>query len=445
MTESGRISLSSSTPALHQVFKNAGEVEQINTKLATGKKLTSGKNTADYQIAKSLEQRVRTSEQAITNISTANNMMKVADSSVNSAINVLQNMRELAVHYYDGSLSDDQKDAIKDRLNAMGLEVQQILDDGIFNGHEIFDKDEQTFTYHVGSDSNDQLNVNMPAVDLDLSFETEAIVDLVVLMDNSGSLGDEQEGLKNNIQNLIDELEDENVDLALGLTRFGAAASSGNPIVGSLTTDSDYFINTVLDTNTTDGSTEPAYDAISETAEQMTFRENSDKFFMIVADENPDQGSDDVQDALEAMQDIDATLYAVTEPGWYDEYEPITDGTDGQAININDDFSSVLSDITDSIITELNINFIDKVDTALKTLLDVAQTIGNTQNRLSIKERHVSEHILNTEAARSRIEDTDFAKEMMNKLKAEMLFQTSQKQLFANLNSANYILKLISG
>mgnify|MGYP001278847864 CR=1 FL=1 len=134
---------------------------------------------ADYHIAKSLEQRVRTSEQAITNISTANNMMKVADSSVNSAINVLQKMRELAVRYYDGSLSDDQKDAIKDRLNAMGLEVQQILDDGIFNGHEIFDKNEQTFTYHVGSDSNDQLNVNMPAVELDLSKTTNDLKTLL--------------------------------------------------------------------------------------------------------------------------------------------------------------------------------------------------------------------------------------------------------------------------
>ena len=104
----------------------------------------------------------------------------------------------------------------------------------------------QTFIYHVGSDSNDQFEIEIPAMDLDLSFDVDPIVDLVILMDNSGSLGDEQLGVKNNIQNLIDELEAEDVDLALGLTRFGASVDGGDPQVGELTTDSEYFVNTIF-------------------------------------------------------------------------------------------------------------------------------------------------------------------------------------------------------
>lgn len=445
MLDSGQLLTTNSKGALHRVHEAAGKIEKANSRISSGKSIIVEENSADYHIAKSLEQRVRTSDQALSNISTAGNMMKVADGGVQSAINVLQRMKKLAVQYYDGSLSNDQKVAIKDRLNAMGLEVQQILDDSIFNGHELFDDNIKSFTFHVGSDSHDQFTVEMPAVDLDLSFETEAVVDLVILMDNSGSLGEEQEGVETNIQTLIDELEEENVDLALGLTRFGAAVGGGDPQVGSLTTDTDYFINTVLDTNTLDGATEPAYDAIKDTAEQMEFRNNSDKFFMIVGDEDPDQGGDSAQDALNAMSDIDATLYAVTETTYYDEYETITDGTGGQTININSDFSSVISDISDAILEKLNINFIDKVGTALNTLIGVAQTIGDAANRLTIKEKHVSEYILNTEAARSRIEDTDFAKETLNRMKAEMFFQFSQKQLFSRLNSSNYILQLLKG
>ena len=93
---------------------------------------------------------------------------------------------------------------------------------------------------------------------------------------------------------------------------------------------------------------------------------------------------------------------------------------------------------------ELEINFIDKVDTAMDTLITVVQTAGNAMNRLTIKEKHISEHILNTEAARSRIEDTDFAKETLNRMKAEIFFQISQKQLFNGMNSSAYILKLLN-
>lgn len=439
------ISLSNNSKILDNTLKISNKIESSISKISTGNKLNIEQDSADYQIAKSLEQRSKTSSIAKNNISTAANMMKVAEGAINSAISILQKMRELTVQYYDGSLSESDKDAIKDRLNMMGIEVNQIINDAKFNDHNLFNDIIQTFIYHVGSDSNDQFEIEIPAMDLDLSFDVDPIVDLVILMDNSGSLGDEQLGVKNNIQNLIDELEAEDVDLALGLTRFGASVDGGDPQVGELTTDSEYFVNTILETNTVDGSIEPAYDAIKETAENMTFRDNSDKFFMIIGNENPDQGIYNENDALNAMQNIDATLFAVTENSLYDDYEEITEATDGQAININDDFSSVLSDITDAIFEELEINFIDKVDTALEKLIKSAQTIGSAVNRLTIKEKFISEHILNTEAARSRIEDTDFAKEIINKMKAEILFNVSQKQLYSEINSPNYILKILQG
>ncbi|MDT0633326.1 flagellin, partial [Rubrivirga litoralis] len=50
--------------------------------------------------------------------------------------------------------------------------------------------------------------------------------------------------------------------------------------------------------------------------------------------------------------------------------------------------------------------------------------LGDSQARLSIKQDNLDTSMTNYEAARSRIEDTDFAKEQMEIVKLQILQQT---------------------
>ncbi|GIV61206.1 MAG: flagellin [Rhodothermaceae bacterium] len=75
------------------------------------------------------------------------------------------------------------------------------------------------------------------------------------------------------------------------------------------------------------------------------------------------------------------------------------------------------------------------IDSAISTVADKLADIGDSQKRLTFKQDALSIAITNNEAARSRIEDADFAKEQMEIVKLQILQQTGIASL-AQANSA---------
>ncbi len=80
-------------------------------------------------------------------------------------------------------------------------------------------------------------------------------------------------------------------------------------------------------------------------------------------------------------------------------------------------------------------SLLNTIDTAITTIADKLADIGDSQKRLSFKQDAISVAITNNEAARSRIEDADFAKEQMEIVKLQILQQTGTASL-AQANSA---------
>ena len=79
--------------------------------------------------------------------------------------------------------------------------------------------------------------------------------------------------------------------------------------------------------------------------------------------------------------------------------------------------------------------YLSSVDTAISTVSLELQKIGSLINRLDVKEQNLQTAITNTEAARSRIEDADMAKEQLEATKLQILQQTATVQL-AQANAA---------
>ena len=75
-----------------------------------------------------------------------------------------------------------------------------------------------------------------------------------------------------------------------------------------------------------------------------------------------------------------------------------------------------------------------KVDTAIGTLNGFMNQVGIDQRSLSNKEVNLTEAITANSAARSRIMDTDFAKEQSNSIRLQILQQTAT----AALSQANF-------
>jgi flagellin len=73
--------------------------------------------------------------------------------------------------------------------------------------------------------------------------------------------------------------------------------------------------------------------------------------------------------------------------------------------------------------------FLANVDTAIDTMSDNVNAIGIRQASLSVREETLSESISANSGARSRIIDTDFAKEQSRSVKLQIMQQTSTAAL----------------
>lgn len=84
--------------------------------------------------------------------------------------------------------------------------------------------------------------------------------------------------------------------------------------------------------------------------------------------------------------------------------------------------------------------FINAVDTAIDTMAENVNTIGITQSSLSLKEETLSESISANESAKSRIMDTDFAKEQAESVRLQILQQTATSALAQANNGPQAVL-----
>ncbi|MEM1116230.1 MAG: flagellin [Bacteroidota bacterium] len=75
------------------------------------------------------------------------------------------------------------------------------------------------------------------------------------------------------------------------------------------------------------------------------------------------------------------------------------------------------------------------IDSAISSVNRSASSLGDVQNRLDFKAQNLETSMNNYDAARSRIEDADFAKEQMEIVKLQILQQTGSA-MFAQANAA---------
>lgn len=178
------------------------------------------------------------------------------------------------------------------------------------------------------------------------------LADIVFVMDNSQSMNNEIDAVSSNVLNFVNGLSASGVDFALGLCRFGQNENFGNPIIeenGNLTTDADYFKNAVWRRNYAIGGIEPGYYAIAQSAASFGFRPGAQKIFIIITDETPNQGETTQAQALTLLQNNAITLFALTFPDFFSDFDPLTTATNGRYFDIFSAFDEILKHITSQI------------------------------------------------------------------------------------------------
>jgi flagellin len=164
-----------------------GSIGQIQSRLSTGKRINSAEDdTSGYALSKHLESRTRGLGQALDNVGTAKNVLNIAEGGFQSQMTILQTVKEKLTQAADGSLSDAQRGAIGDQINALMTEFNDISYDTKFNGNELMDGTAMTF--HVGEGNGDTLEVDFGTSSKTSVGEDDVSVEAIITEYNDDSV-----------------------------------------------------------------------------------------------------------------------------------------------------------------------------------------------------------------------------------------------------------------
>lgn len=156
-----------------QAINSLGALQRVNSlialrqmRLATGLRINRAEDdSAGYTIAKKLQARVRGQQKALDNIGDAKSMLTVAEGSLNSIMDILQNMKEKTVQAANDTMGTDERDAIKNELDELSLEITDILDASTFNGTSLFSATGSvSLTFQVNAESGDTYTTTISSV-----------------------------------------------------------------------------------------------------------------------------------------------------------------------------------------------------------------------------------------------------------------------------------------
>ncbi|MDM8521004.1 SdrD B-like domain-containing protein [Anaerolineales bacterium HSG6] len=192
-------------------------------------------------------------------------------------------------------------------------------------------------------------------------------IDITFLFDESGSMGDEIEEVRDRLNDIVNLLSVAS-DSRLGLVGFGARTADhayrGGAHVHQIFTGDNALFATALEELVADGGYEPGFDAVAMAlGDEMGYREGAGACTIMVTDEDSDTGSVSQADAIAALNNRNAVFLGIVDAyngGTTSHYGPdagsLAAETGGQVFNIQEfrvNSQQVLAAIIEKCVNEI--------------------------------------------------------------------------------------------
>ncbi len=149
-----------------EALRALSSLNRINTRaavhqyrLSTGKRINSAQDdTAGYSIAKGLQARTASLNQAKSNVTTASSILNIAEGGYQAQMSILQTIKAKVTQAADASTAGDPRTAIDSQVTELLDELDDISTQTKWNGSAMFSTS-STMTFHVGADAGDTFTV----------------------------------------------------------------------------------------------------------------------------------------------------------------------------------------------------------------------------------------------------------------------------------------------
>ncbi|RRW46103.1 flagellin [Pseudomonas luteola] len=457
------------------------------TRLSTGLRINSAKDDpAGSQISNRMTSHVNPLNVAVKNAQDANNIAQAAEGALQESTNILQRMRELTLQASNGSNSADDRASLNQEFKSMAAELTRISQTTTFGGGSSGTKlldgtagTNGTMTFQVGANANETISFTLSymsaaslmgasnlasiagskaiVADTDGTGGTVAaggtltLIGTTVNISKGASANDIASAINTNVTGVTATVGD---DGKLSLTSGSNITVGGDladdlgidgtspAIVGNTTWTSTAAGSTLGGTLTVQGEdlTVAANATAAQIADQINAAVTNGDFTGVVA--SVDDGGKLVIASTDTATAVTVTGAVATEMG--------LSGNAAQAAvtTAPATFGKVVASY--SSVQDLNIDTASGaqsatqvIDDALKMIDTQRSALGAVQNRLDSTISNLQNVSENATAARSTIQDVDFASETAEMTKQQTLQQAATAVLAQANQLPSAVMKLL--
>jgi len=144
-------------------------------KLSSGLRINrAGDDAAGLAISEKMRAQVKGLDQASRNAQDGISLIQTAEGALNETHSILQRMRELAVQSSNDTNTDTDRAELQKELNELVDEIDRIAGNTEFNTKNLlgsqdasgnFDGNAQTFTFHIGANENQKIDLSIDSMD----------------------------------------------------------------------------------------------------------------------------------------------------------------------------------------------------------------------------------------------------------------------------------------
>jgi flagellin len=403
--------------AANSIKTNDRSMSVAMERLSTGLRINSASDdAAGLAIATKMTSQIRGLDAAARNANDAISMIQVADGAASEITDMLQRMRELTVQSSNGVNSTADKANLDQEFVQLAQAIDKIAETTEFNGRKILNGDadgagDSTVTFQIGANSgaNEQLDVNF--ADFNLAAGTTAGtqgVDTLAITTASVTAGSDV---------VITDAEGDTITLTDA--KVAAVGGAGTTLQNVSYDDLATALNVEIDANTSFAQMAAA----NSGANTITFTQDVAGSGSILAANQIDGSS--VGSALNSGSVSSTTVGSAT----------------GGAGN---PMAADISAFSSTGIDESNYtDTLDKLDAALVGVASQRATFGAAINTLEHTVDNLVTTSANQSAARSQIQDADYAAETTALARTQIISQASTAMLSQANQAAQGVLALL--
>src|SRR3954463_10163656 len=145
--------------AHRQLLATSDKLSKAMERLSSGYRINrAADDAAGLAISEKMRGQIRGVAQAQRNVQDGISMVQTAEGALNEVHSMLQRVRELAVEYKNGTLSQANRDAIQSEVNQLGSEMERIGSSSQFNSINLLNSN-ATISFQVGANDGETIAV----------------------------------------------------------------------------------------------------------------------------------------------------------------------------------------------------------------------------------------------------------------------------------------------